>query len=312
MSLPPADDVSEEGKANASAALRQAFARLAPQGSDPWNFQAAFTHLADQYGPDHPGASAMAEQLNAEQHTRRNRLRGRIGRPTTDPGQKSDLEDAMGHVIEAFRFLSARVRTLEGEMAHQHEPVLAPAWLAPAQPLGPWTSLIADHMAKASPAGNVLHADCGDGSLLTALQSAGLTAEGVEPRGGIALGPLELGHRVTINEAVDVLAGAGAGSLGGVVLSGVVDRLPLADLTTLLSRTRHALAAGAPLVVLSTVPVGSEAEWDAPASDVVPGRPMHTATWEFLLDRAGFVGTSVMAGPTEIGPRLALSAFVPR
>jgi hypothetical protein len=303
--------VSEEGKANAAAALREAFARLAPQGSDPWNFQAAFTHLSDRYGPDHPGASAMAEQLATEK-SRRNRFRGRGARPASDSGQQHDLEDAMGHVIEAFRFLSARVRTLEGEMAHQHEPLHGPAWLTPAQPLGAWSPLIARHIAGASPVGDVLHADCGDGSLLTALQDAGVSAIGVEPRGGVALGPLERGHRVTIDEAVAVLAGAGARSLGGAVLSGVVDRLPLADLTTLLSRARHAMAPGSPLVVVATLPEAAAAEWSATASDVVAARPMHSATWEFLLARAGFVDSSGMDGPGAEASRIAFSASVPR
>ena len=37
--------------------------RLAPQGSDAWNFLAAFTHLGDRYGPYHPGASALSGAL---------------------------------------------------------------------------------------------------------------------------------------------------------------------------------------------------------------------------------------------------------
>jgi hypothetical protein len=303
--------MSADGQANATAALRDAFARLAPQGSDPWNFQAAFTHLADRYGPDHPGASAMAEQLAAEQ-ARRNRRRGRSARPASDSGQQHDLEDAMGHVIEAFRFLSARVRTLEGEMAHRHEPLPAPAWLTPAQPLGAWSPLLAGHIAGASPAGDVLHADCGDGSLLTALHDVGISAIGVEPRGGVALAPLERGHRVTIDEAVAVLAGTGAGSLGGAVLSGVVDRLPLADLTILLARTRQAMAPGAPLVVVATLPEAATAEWSVTAQDVVAARPMHSATWEFLLARAGFVDSRPFDGPDGDTFRVALSASVPR
>ena len=71
--LPPtggADHAGEQGdletpepadQARAAEALREAFTRLAPQGSDAWNFLAAFTHLGDRYGPYHPGASALSD-----------------------------------------------------------------------------------------------------------------------------------------------------------------------------------------------------------------------------------------------------------
>ena len=38
----------------------------------------------------------------------------------------------MGHVVEAFRFLSARVETLEARLAAQDSPVDGAAWLVPA------------------------------------------------------------------------------------------------------------------------------------------------------------------------------------
>ena len=42
----------------------------------------------------------------------------------------------MGHVVEAFRFLSARVETLEARLAAQDRPVDGAAWLVPARELG--------------------------------------------------------------------------------------------------------------------------------------------------------------------------------
>src|SRR5580692_9209030 len=93
----------------AAQALRAAFARLAPQGSDAWNFLAAFTHLGDRYGPYHPGASALSDTLATERRAagrRPGRLdRLRRDRPPRDPaGAPDELEEAMGHVVEAFRF----------------------------------------------------------------------------------------------------------------------------------------------------------------------------------------------------------------
>ena len=51
--------------------------------------------------------------------------------------------------------------------------------------------------------------------------------------------------------AAEVLATCNEGSLGGLVLSGVIDRLPLPGVIPLLAQARRALAPGAPLVVVS-------------------------------------------------------------
>ena len=80
MSAGPAPD----DQARAAEALHQAFTRLAPQGSDAWNFLAAFTHLGDRYGPYHPGASALSDALTAQDGEARragplDRLRPRFG-----------------------------------------------------------------------------------------------------------------------------------------------------------------------------------------------------------------------------------------
>ena len=129
-------------QARAAEALREAFARLAPQGSDAWNFLAAFTHLGDRYGPYHPGASALSDAVIAGRCDGRrtgplDRLRPRRDRAGRSPdGEKTDLEEAMGHVVEAFRFLSARVETLEARLAAQDRPVDGAAWLVPARAIG--------------------------------------------------------------------------------------------------------------------------------------------------------------------------------
>ena len=57
---------ADGGPGRAARRCAAAFARLAPQGSDDWNFLAAFTHLGDRYGPYHPGASALSDALETE------------------------------------------------------------------------------------------------------------------------------------------------------------------------------------------------------------------------------------------------------
>jgi hypothetical protein len=311
--LPPAAE-----QERAADALRAAFTRLAPQGSDAWNFLAAFTHLGDRYGPYHPGASALSDALEsasragAPQARRRDRLRRGWGKPSAAvDAEKSELEDAMGHVVEAFRFLSARVAMLEARLAAEDRPVEGAAWLVSAREIGSWAGPVAAHVLAATPGGEIVHADCGEGGLLRALAERGADAHGIEPRGAVALRALEGGCSVAIGEAGEHLAGTPAGSLGGVVLSGVVDRLPLHGLLPLLTRCRLVLARGAPLVVLSEPSAASE-HWEAPARDLVAGRPLHESTWEVLLDRAGFVEVAPLAHTAGGDGRFALCATAPR
>ena len=308
---------TDADQARAAEALRQAFARLAPQGSDAWNFLAAFTHLGDRYGPYHPGASALSDALETERQggarrpRRLDRLRGgrdRAGRATGD--EQTELAEAMGHVVEAFRFLSARVATLEARLAAQDRPVDGAAWLVPARDLGPWLGPVAAHVLARTPGGDIVHADCGEGSLLHALAGRGATAQGVEPRGAVALRALEGGRSVTICEMADYLVGRQADSLGGIVLNGVVDRLPLHGLLPLLAQCNRTLAHGAPLVVVSEMS-GSADTREPPARDLVDGRPLHAATWELLLERSGFAEVAPLDGAAVQDHRVALTAITP-
>ena len=165
----------------------------------------------------------------------------------------------------------------------------------PARELGAWVQPVADHIVAATPAREVLHADCGEGQLLGSLRRSGLEARGVEPR-GVALRALEQGHAVSIVEVVDDLAARSSGSLGGLVLSGVVDRLPLHAILLVLSEARRVLALGAPIVVVATEPARAREARDVVADEVLAPRPLHAPTWELLLARANFAGAAPLAG----------------
>ncbi len=308
--------VAPADRERAAQALHDAFARLAPQGSDAWNFLGAFTHLGDHYGPYHPGASALSDALDEERRSsgrrggRLERLRRERG-PRPTEGGKSELEEAMGHVVEAFRFLSARVATLEARLAAQDRPVEGPAWLVPARDVGPWAGPVAAHITATTPGGDIVHADCGEGSLLDTFASRGATAHGVEPRGALALRALERGCTVTIAEASEYLraprrrrARRDRAERGG---RSPRTARPLAIPQRVPART---LARGAPLIVLSE-PVTAAASWEAPARDLVEGRSLHEATWELLLDRVGFVDVVPLLGAEEENQRIALAASTP-
>jgi hypothetical protein len=308
------DDVSDADKARVGEALRASFARLSPQGSDEWNFMGAFTQLGDRYGPYRPGASNVADLLAATERGRGGRLaRLRPGGRTAGTDQrdgeaKSDVEEAMTQVIEAFRFLHARVSTIESRLAAEDTPLDGAAWLAPARELGGWVEPVASFIASRA-RGVVVHADCGEGALVRTLLQRGVAARGVEPRGGVALRALESGCDVTISEADEFLSHAATASLGGAVLSGVVDRLPLHALLPLLIRCKESLAGGAPLVVLAE----RTRAGDAPAgvtSDLVASAPLHVETWELLLTRVGFGDVVPLPGGADDG-RVAVAAATP-
>jgi hypothetical protein len=311
----PNPEEGEEGNhERAAAALQAAFMRLAPQGSDRWNFLAAFTHLGDRYGPYKPGASALSELLESDPRgTGGAGWRGRLGRQRTSKpeGSASELEEAMGHVVEAFRFLSARVQTLEERLARQDHPIEGAAWLAPAEELGSLIEPITAHLRQqASDPRLIVHGDCGSGGLLVALRKTGLDAQGVEPRGAVALAALEQGCDVTICEVLEDVTARPDASLGGLVLSGVIDRLPLHGLIALVSHSRRVLALGAPLVLV-LAQAGAAASWDAPSRDLVPGQPLHSETWDLLLDRAGFVDIVPMTVAATADPRRIITASAP-
>jgi hypothetical protein len=51
---------------------------------------------------------------------------------------------------------------------------------------------------------------------------------------------------------------------------------------------------------------------EATAQDLVAGRPLHEATWELLLQRAGFVEVAPLPAGAQGDGRIALSAVAPR
>lgn len=306
-------EVSSEDRARAGAALRASFARLSPQGSDEWNFMGAFTHLGDRYGPYQPGTSDLADLMRAKNgSTNRRGRRGRMG-PGGQAGtqeEKSEVEDAMTSVVEAFRFLHARVSTLEQRLATEDVPLDGAAWLAPARDLSGWVHPLVSLIADRTPGGEVLHADCGDGALIRALGENDVPASGVEPRGGVALRALEQGSDVVISEVTELLPQRATGSLGGLVLSGVVDRLPLHAILPLLAHSRRALAGGAPIVIVSEplAPLSANASG---SDDVVDRAALHLETWELLLARSGFSDVSRLAAGLGGDDRVGVAATTP-
>lgn len=318
------------------AELAEAFRRRRPQGTARWNFSDAFTRLEQRFGATQPDAlpptataastgtaagSPVAEPSHSLLHRLGDRYVAARLRPwieewaaaaaqaATEQALAEGLariEEALAEgfdaTVEAFRFLGARVEAMEDAALRRRDPVDAVAWLAPPPALGEWSGPVVEWVGGVHPAGEVLHGECGDGALVVALAEAGMAVRGAEPRGAVAWQAAERGVDVHVGPVAELLGSLPAGSLGGLVLSGVVDRAPLEELVALLDAATERLAAGAPLVIVGTRPEAVATGWDAVARDLLPGRPLHPETWELLLTRAGYVEVGRLgAGPAGGG-----------
>jgi hypothetical protein len=113
---------------------------------------------------------------------------------------------------------------------------------------------------------------------------------------------------VGVGDALERLGALAPGSLGALVLSGIVDRAPLTGLLGLLDRAAGRLGPGAPVVV-----IGAGADHPGPpaARDLLAGRALHRETWVVLLERAGFAEVAPLeGGDGRLG--FAVAARAPR
>jgi hypothetical protein len=188
-------------------------------------------------------------------------------------------------IVRAVRVLGERVDEIEAR-SPATDPRLAAVGvpIASDPDLVPWRDLAVKVLASV-PA-RVVHAECGDGALVVALRDAGVDAYGVDPRRDAAVVADEHGAEVRTMGALEHLRAVPDDALGGLVLSGCAERLPVGDLVELVACARRCLAPGAPVVVLSRA-AGLE-HGDPIASDLAPGRALHPETWAFLLGRDGF------------------------
>ena len=311
--------------------LADAFRRHRPQGSARWNFADAFGRLESRFGGGRTGSDPAAPPATGRDversvggpppdrattslshrlfdRTVADRLQPWIDERAATAARKA-TEEALADgpaggfdaTIEAFRFLAARVEGLETRPAARRAPLDAMAWLIPPPDLSGWAGPVSAWVAENRVGGEVLHGECGDGTLTAALEAAGVEVRGAEPRGTVAWAAAERGVDVHVGPTEELLATVGTGTLGAVVLSGVVDRLAVEDLVALLQTATDRLADGAPLVVVSTVPGAATSGWDAVARDLLPGRPLHPETWELLLARAGYEDVGSLSGHRDEG-----------
>ena len=179
------------------------------------------------------------------------------------------------------------IEDLEATVEAHRSPDLPAAAVPAVEPGRAWwaTAAVA---AVGGAVGRVVHADCGDGSLVTALLDAGVDAYGIDPSETAIEPALDRGLDVRAETLLDHLAVVADEMLGGMVLSGSVERLRPNERQQLVDLAASRLAVDGVLVVHSATPESWSASTGPIVRDLAPGSPIHPETWAFLLGRRGF------------------------
>ena len=290
--------------------LAAAFRRLRPQGTDRWNFSAAFGRLekVDRAGPPAAATAAAPAPRGAVREAADRHLLSRIepwiaARAATAAGDatREELRKGLGAVregfaamVEALRFLAARVEELEGRRDRRDNPVDGMAWLVEPPATDEWAAAAVEWMGTAG--GPVVVGECGRRSG-PARWPAPACRSGWPSRGARWRGARRRRGSTSMSDrSASCSSPLPSGSLGGVVLAGVVDRVPVDEQVDLLATATDRLGDGGAVMIIGTRPEVVAEAWDAVARDLVPGRPLHPATWEMLLARAGYVDVATVVG----------------
>ena len=198
-------------------------------------------------------------------------------------------------VSRMFHVVVDHVEVLEAAVDAQRTPELPDSAVPPVETGSAWWS--GDAVAALTGVrGRVLHAECGDGSLLDALIDAGVDAYGVDPAEAVIEPAIERGRDVRAETLLGHLEVVADEALSGMVLSGSVQWLHPNQRERLVALVGSRLAVGGVLVIHSASPESWLAGASPVVSDLAPGRPLHPETWGHLLAGAGFGTATVTRG----------------
>jgi hypothetical protein len=303
----------------AEAELLAAFSRLAPAGSNRWNFEESMSRLnpqpildssaphpssseASAPGPPWPGlpgdlwargrsaqvgqrmvgdvVAAMADFLAADSRALVSQV---------NEANEAQAEISRQRFLAAWdglRFLAARLERLErrSDVVTDLFPDLSRD--VPEPDLAPWVDRLGQWFSRPAAEGPVVHGESSDGSLVRALAAAGYDARGIEPRAERVWASAG-GPPVALGEVAERLVSVADGELAGLILSGSIDRL---DLPGKLLLAELAISKTAPGATVAVLPMDQRAWSDGSpvtVSDLTPGRPLHPETWAAVLERTG-------------------------
>jgi hypothetical protein len=189
--------------------------------------------------------------------------------------------------VGALKLLGKRVTALEAATPGA-DPNVREASRRVATPtdLTPHEQAIVDHVRGVT--GRVLVAECGDGSLVRRLTTEGLDAYGCDHRIELTDAASLQGIEVRTDDVVDHLRAVDHEALGGLVLAGAVDRLPVGAQLSLADLAAAVLADGGRLALVGTDPDAWGRTTSVVDADLSPGKPLHAETWAHVLGERGF------------------------
>jgi hypothetical protein len=194
-----------------------------------------------------------------------------------------------------FHVLVDHVEDLEAAVATQSTPELPTSAVPTTDPGAGWWSKEAV-AALAGVKGRVLHAECGNGTLLDALVAAGVDAYGVDPDEVVIESAIDRGLDVRSESIVGHLEVVADEALSGLVLTGSIQWLHPNQRDRLVTLVTSRLAVDGVLVIHSATPESWMARSSHLLSDLAPGRPLHADTWGHLLGDHGFRRTRLTFG----------------
>ena len=162
----------------------------------------------------------------------------------------------------------------------------------------PGTSWWADPAVAAMSAaqGRVLHAECGNGSLVGRLIDQGVDAYGVDPEQALIEPAIERGLDVRAEAALEHLGVVAEEALAGIVLSGSVEWLHPNQRDRLIGLAASRLAIDGVLAIHSSTPESWRRSTSPLVADLAPGRPLHPDTWAHVLADSGLIRTALHTG----------------
>ncbi|MGA2838211.1 MAG: methionine biosynthesis protein MetW [Acidimicrobiales bacterium] len=198
-------------------------------------------------------------------------------------------------VSRMFHVVVDHIEDLEAVVEAHKSPDLPVDVLPVAHPGDTWWSAAAVDALRGV-TDRVLVGDCGDGSLVEALVSAGVDAYGVDPSDLVLEPALDRGVDVRAERVVEHLDVVAGEALGGILLTGTVQWLRPNEREHLLGLVSTRLDVDGILVIHSTTPEGWAASVPPVVRDLAPGRPLHAETWAHLLESRGFVVARTVPG----------------
>lgn len=153
---------------------------------------------------------------------------------------------------------------------------------------------LADYVPLFAGAADVLDVGCGRGEMLDLLRQAGIGARGVDMNHEMVERCRQRGLDVAESDGLSALTAAGAGTLGGLIATQVVEHLEPDYLMRFLAAAAEALRPGAPIVLETINPACWSAFFDSYVRDLTHVQPVHPDTLTFLVTAAGFRDAHVL------------------